>query len=70
MYTYRFNYNDEIDGFGEIEFCAENQTEAEDCFEEWVEENGYIILDYTVEIVYDKDDADYYGDRYFGKPEA
>lgn len=69
MYTYRFFYNDEIDGLGVIEFCAENQTEAEGCFEAWVQENGYIILDYTVEIVYNKDDAEYYGDKYFGKPE-
>ena len=64
MYTYQFNYDETIDGFGEIQFCAEKRCEAETLFKNWQAENGYNIKDYTVKIVYNEDDAKTYGSKY------
>ena len=72
MYTFEFTYNEDVDGFGSIRFCAESQTEAEELFHEWNHENGYdsnIGEDYSVEIVYDESDAREYGDSYLVKLE-
>lgn len=70
MYTFMFYYDEDIDGFGQIDFCTENQSEAEEMFAEWCKENGYVIDDYEIEIVYDPVDAEYYGDEYLVKLEA
>lgn len=62
MYTFEFTYDEDVDGFGSIRFCAESQTEAEELFHEWNHENGYdnnIGKYYSVEIVYDESDANY-----------
>lgn len=70
MYTFEFTYDEDIDGFGFIRFCAVSQTEAEELFHEWNRENGYddkIGEDYSVEIVYDESDVREYGDDYLIK---
>lgn len=70
MYTFEFTYDEDVDGFGSIRFCAESQANAEELFHEWNHENGYdrnIGKDYSVEIVYDESDAREYGDDYLVK---
>jgi len=64
MYTYQFNYDETIDEFGKIQFCAENKKEAKILFKDWQTENGYNIKYYTTKIVYNEDDAKAYGSRY------
>ena len=66
MYTYEFLYDDQIDGFGCIQFCANNKKEAEKLFDEWKEENGYDISNYTVKTVHNETDAYEYGKLYAG----
>lgn len=64
MYTFEFTYDESIDDFGSIQFCAETRTEAETLFKEWREENGLKINEYDVKVVYDTYDAQEYGDDY------
>lgn len=64
MYTFEFTYDESIDDFGSIQFCAETRTEAETLFKDWCEENGLKINEYDVKVVYDTCDAQEYGDDY------
>lgn len=64
MYTFEFTYDESIDDFGSIQFCAETRTEAETLFKDWCEENGLKINEYDVKVVYDTYDAQEYGDDY------
>lgn len=67
MYTYEFVYNQEIDGFGSIQFCAESKQEAEELFQDWQNDEGYKIADYKAESVYNAYDACEYGKVYRGR---
>jgi hypothetical protein len=62
--TYQFNYDRKIDGYDEIQFCAENYREAKRLFEDWAAENGHSIREYKMTVVYNKEDADEYENIY------
>ena len=64
MKTYEFIYDENIDDFGSVQFCAESRSEAKDLFKEWQMENGYNITEYSINVVYNHDDARVYGSRY------
>ena len=64
MYTYEFAYDEIIDGFGCIRFCAPCYREAKELFTDWQEENDYSIPNYTVGVVYDEADAIEYEKEY------
>ena len=64
IYTYEFTYDEFIDGFGVIQFCAENKKEAELLFDDFCKENNFSVPEYSVDIVYNEDDAREYGDKY------
>lgn len=64
MYTYQFLYDENIDGYGSIQFCAESENEARKLFTEWKRENKYNIFKYDVSIIYNKEDQEEYGDDY------
>lgn len=64
IYTYEFTYDEFIDGFGVIQFCAENKKEAESLFDDFCKENNFSVPEYSVDIVYNEDDAREYGDKY------
>jgi hypothetical protein len=62
VYTYLIQY-DGIDGFGSIEFCAENKKEAISLFNQWcVEDNKMptLVPFKSIEIIYNYDDAEEY----------
>lgn len=64
MYTYQFLYDENIDGYGSIQFCAASENEARKLFTEWKRENKYNIFKYDVSIIYNKEDQEEYGDDY------
>ena len=64
MRTYEFTYDENIDDFGNVQFCAESRSEAKDLFKEWQMENGYNITEYSISVVYNYDDAQVYGSKY------
>lgn len=77
MRTYLFEYDDRLDAYGEISFCASTLEEAFDLFDEYCNEelklNEYYneelntsALEIITEIrrVYNSDDAEEYGENY------
>lgn len=64
MYTYQFLYDENIDGYGSIQFCVASENEARKLFTEWKRENKYNIFKYDVSIIYNKEDQEEYGDDY------
>lgn len=66
IYTYRVNYDD-IDGFGSIEFCAENKNEAIQLFNQWciIDNKLHTLIKInSIEIVYNSEDAKEYAGNY------
>lgn len=64
--TYEFTYKKKLDdGWGTVQFCAPNRTEAIELFEDWQRDNGYHISKYHCEPVFEQSDKDVYGDDYF-----
>lgn len=64
IYTWQFNYDENIDGFGEIQFCAKTKKEAIGLFNDWAKENNYEIKRCRISAVYNKADAEFYKDVY------
>lgn len=60
MYTYQFCYDEKIDGYGSIQFCAVSENEARKLFREWKRKNGYNIRKYTISVIYNKEDQEEY----------
>ena len=70
IYTYRITYND-VDDFGEIEFCAKTETEASELFNEWCMNDNKMTAPAkikSIETVHNKYDAAEYGKNYGCKP--
>lgn len=67
IYTYEFVYDEMVDGFGCIQFCSQTKDEAIKLFTEWQTSNGYLISDYSVNLVYNEEDACEYGRNYGSK---
>lgn len=66
IYTYLIQY-DGIDGFGSIDFCAENKKEAINLFNQWCVDDNTMLAPVpikSIEIIYDDDDAEEYGNEY------
>lgn len=74
IYTYEFDFyvlDPDVEKETEwdaTQFCAETEEEAEDLFRDFCEENGFDWdnVYYSVEPVYDEDDAEEYGNEYGG----
>ena len=64
MYTYQFCYDENVDGYGSIQFCASSENEARKLFSEWKHDNKYNISKCDVSIIYNKEDQEEYGDDY------
>lgn len=64
IYTYEFAYDESIDGFGVTQFCARDKKEAKSLFDDFCKENNISVPEYSVEIVYNEDDAREYGNKY------
>ena len=64
MWTYKFTYDESIDDFGSIQFCAKTRAEAEKLFADWCKDNDLKIEEYDVEVVYNYDDLHEYGTDY------
>ncbi len=64
--TYQFCYNESLDGFGIIQFCAKTLGEAKKLFYDFCDENDIFMAEgnYNVDIVYNEDDAKVYGKEY------
>lgn len=43
MYTYQFCCDENVDGYGSIQFCATSENEARKLFTEWKHDNKYNI---------------------------
>lgn len=66
IFTYLIQY-DGIDGFGSIDFCAENKKEAISLFNQWCVDDNKMLAPVpikSIEIIYNDDDAQEYGDEY------
>lgn len=71
-FTFQFNFaNPKTKSDDEIQFCAETQLEAISLFSNWalVDEHMDKVPEISdIQVVYNKEDADEYGDKY-GLPE-
>lgn len=66
IYTYLIQY-DGFDGFGSIDFCAENRKEAINLFNQWCVNDNKMpapVPIKSIETIYNDDDAEEYGDEY------
>lgn len=66
IYTYLIQY-DGIDGFGSIDFCAENRKEAINLFNQWCVNDNKMpapVPIKSIEIIYNDEDAEEYGAKY------
>lgn len=64
--TYLIRY-DGIDGFGSIDFCAENKKEAISLFNQWCMDDNKMLVPVpikSIETIYIDDDAEEYGVKY------
>ena len=69
IFTFEFQYDAELDGYGTIQFCAKNKSEAEKLWKCYCTETfGEEINPRKIEVVYNKLDHECYGDSY-GTPE-
>lgn len=67
IHTYEFTYDEKLDGFGSVRFCARSKAEARTLFREFQEENHFTVAerDFKIERVYDQSDAECYGPEYY-----
>lgn len=66
MFTFAISYDETIDGFGIIQFCAQTKDEAITLFKEWCKtdlKNENIDIT-KIEVIYNENDANEYGDEY------
>jgi len=65
--TYLIRY-DGVDGFGSIDFCAENKKEAISLFNKWCVGDNKMSAPVpikSIETIYNDNDAEEYGDEYY-----
>lgn len=65
--TYQFNFSNSQNLPDEVRFCAFDKDEAFRLFHDWLEEQGTTLGQIRVtsfEQVYDRSDAEFYGDAY------
>ena len=66
MYTFLFTFiNPNTGKEDQTEYCAETDKEAIEGFQDFCADEGFgTVPDYDMEIVYNREDADYYGMNY------
>lgn len=63
--TYEFMYEAEGDDFECVQFCASTRKEARKLFFEYLKDEKLVLKRlYSIEEVYNEDDASYYGENY------
>lgn len=67
MRSYLFEYNDNVDDFGEISFCSSTLEEAFELFDDYCKEElntSALSILTGIRRVYNSDDAEEYGENY------